>query len=167
MMRGWIPPWQQELKWKYSHSSGSMAIFHCMFIERSLRRKRVFHSILFRYSTMVAVLGCGHSCLTVVCSCVWFSWGGLYESVALDPRSSQARLASRLCSGAIGSGREGGRINADKKFSSGWIQVGWCVSISFQFRTIHLPRSQSSCTCPLVNSMRCLFFPDWKGAADC
>ena len=124
-----------------------MAIFHCIFIERNLRRKGVFHSILFKYSIMVAVLGCDHSCLTVVCSCVFLSITG-------------------LGSGSIGSGREGGRINADRRFSSSWIQVGWRVSIAFQFRTVHLPRSHSSCTCPLVNSMRCLSFPGWKGAAE-
>ena len=70
LFRGWIPPWQQELKSKYSHSRESMVIFHCMFIERSLPRKGVFHSFFFRYSTMVAVLGCGHSCLAVACSCI-------------------------------------------------------------------------------------------------
>ena len=122
-----------------------MAIFHCVFIERSLRRKGVFHSILLKYSIIVAVLGCGHSCLTVVCSCV-------FPSVAsLGSVSSSA-------------GREGGRISADRRFSSSWIQEGWHVSIVFHSRTIQFPLSQSSCTCPSVNSIRCFSFPDLKGA---
>ena len=56
----------------------------------------------------------------------------------------------------MGSGREGGRINADRKFSSGCIHRGWGVSVSFQFCTEHLPRIHSSCMCPLMNSMGCL-----------
>ena len=107
LLRGWIPPWQQELKSKYLISIESIAIFHCMFIERNLRRQGVFHSILIKYSTMVAVLGCGQSCLTMICSC---------NSLSVTSLGSEAS----------GSGREGGRINADR----------------------HLPRY---CICPRVD----------------
>ena len=44
--------------------------FHCMLIERNQRKKGVLHFILFRYPTIVAVLGWGHSCRTMACSCV-------------------------------------------------------------------------------------------------
>jgi len=83
------------------------------------------------------------------------SWGGLSGGLELF-LVDRSRLAAGMYSGAMGSGREGGRINADKKFSSGWIHKGWDVSISFQFCTDHLPCTHSSCMCPLVNSMGCL-----------
>ena len=121
-----------------------MAIFHCVFIERNLRRKWVLHSIFI----IVAVLGCGHSCLSAFCSCIFLSVTG-------------------LGSGSACSGREGGRINADRRFSSGWIPVGWRVSIAFHSLTVHLPLSHSSCTCPLVNSMRYFSFADLQGAVEC
>jgi len=126
----------------------SMAVFHCVFIERNLRRKGVFHSIFGKYSIIVAVLGCDHSCLSAFCSCILLSVSG-------------------LGSGSACSGREGGRINADRRFSSGWIQVEWRVSIAFHSLTAHLPLSHSSCTCPLENPMRCFSFADLKGAVEC
>jgi len=125
-----------------------MAIFHCVFIERNLRRKGVFHSILRKYSIIVAVLGRGHSCLPAFCSWILLS-------------------VSSLGSGSACSGREGGRINADRRFSSGWIQVGWRVSIAYHSLTVHLPLSHSNCTCPLVNSMRCFPFAALNGTVDC
>jgi len=78
----------------------------------------------------------------------------------------RSKSASKMYSGTIDSGREGGRINVYNKFLSGGIQEGGNVSMTFQSRTEHLPRSHSSCTFPLVNSMRCVFFHDWKGAAE-
>ena len=134
-------------------------------MERNRRMKGVLHFIFFRYRTIVVVLGFGHSCRAMACSCKWLSWGGLYGGPELFI-VSRSRLAARMYSVTIGSGREGDRINADRKFSSGWIQGGGDVSISFQFCTDHLPRSHSSCTCPLVNSMMCLSSPCWKGAAE-
>jgi len=105
-----------------THSKESMAICHCIFMERSLRRKGVLHFIFCIQRTIVVVLGCGHFCRAEVCS--WrLSWGGLSggPGLFLVDRSS---LAARVCSGAMGSGGEGGRINADKKFSSGTIHKG-------------------------------------------
>ena len=81
--------------------------------------------------------------------------------------SSLLLSVSSLGSGSACSGREGGRINADRRFSSGWIQVGWRVSIAFHSLSVHLPLSHSNCTCPLVDSMRCFPFAALKGAVDC
>ena len=81
--------------------------------------------------------------------------------------SSLLLSVSSLGSGSACSGREGGRINADRRFSSGWIQVGWRVSIAYHSLTVHLPLSHSNCTCPLVNSMRCFSFAALDGAVDC
>jgi len=66
----------------------------------------------------------------------------------------------------MGSGREGARINADKRFSSGWIQVGGCAALPFQSPTVQRPFSQFSCTCPLVNSIGYSACPGLKGAIE-
>jgi len=45
LLWGWISPWQQELRSISSHSSDSMAIFHCVLMERNLYKKGVLHFI--------------------------------------------------------------------------------------------------------------------------
>jgi len=61
----------------------------------------------------------------------------------------------------------GGRISADKKFSTGAMHECWVVSLSFQFRTSHLPRRHSNWRCPFVNSMGRLFLAEEEIWFDC
>ena len=140
-----------------------MCISHCLFIERNLRKNGVLHCILCRYPTMISVFSWGHSWRSMACSCMWMFWGGPFWTLSF----LIAKLASTRFVGATPSGREGPRIKADSRFSSGWIQARpkGNVSMVFQSCTVHRPWAHSSCTCPSVNSMGSSSVPGWKGIA--